>query len=96
MKEEVLNIKATETQSFRQFDLKRKSELAKLLSKEYFCSLQGILSILATVAIVYELGKEAVLLFFTNPDVTLPSSSARPNGSRASVNMESGHSSLPP
>jgi phosphate transport system permease protein len=69
MKEEVLNIKPMETQNFRQFDLKKKLRISEtIIQGSLFFA--GVLSIFITIAIVYELGKEA-LLFFNDPDVTL-------------------------
>ncbi len=50
------------------FDLRKKPRLAESLIQTLLF-LAGILSIFTTLAIVYELGKEA-LLFFYNPDVT--------------------------
>jgi len=69
MKEEALNIKPMETQNFRQFDLKKKLRISETIIQGLLF-FAGILSIFVTVAIVYELGKEA-LLFFNDPDVTL-------------------------
>lgn len=69
MKEEVLKMKTVENQSFRQFDLKKKTRLGESLIQALLF-FAGILSIFTTVAIVYELGKEA-MLFFALPDVTL-------------------------
>lgn len=70
MKEETLNMKnAIEAQNFRQFDLKKKFRISESVIQTLLF-LAGILSIFTTLAIVYELGKEA-LLFFNNPDVTL-------------------------
>ncbi len=69
MKEETLNLPAMETQNFRQFDLKKKFRIAES-AIQALLFLAGILSIFTTIAIVYELGKEA-MLFFNNPDVTL-------------------------
>ena len=51
------------------FDLKKKTRLAESVIQALLF-FAGILSIFITIAIVYELGKEA-LLFFNNPDVTL-------------------------
>lgn len=69
MKEEVLNAKPMETQNFRQFDLRKKLRVSEtLIQGSLFFA--GVLSIFITLAIVYELGKEA-LLFFNDPDVTL-------------------------
>jgi phosphate transport system permease protein len=69
MKEEVLNITPMETKNFRQFDLRKKLRVSETLIQGLLF-FAGILSIFVTVAIVYELGKEA-LLFFNDPDVTL-------------------------
>lgn len=69
MKEETLNIKTMEAKNFRQFDLKKKFRISESIIQGLLF-LAGILSIFTTIAIVYELGKEA-LLFFNNPDVTL-------------------------
>jgi phosphate transport system permease protein len=68
MKEEILNIKPIEAKRFRQFDLKKKFRLSESLIQGLLF-FAGILSILTTIAIVYELGKEA-MLFFNDPDVT--------------------------
>ncbi|MFN8435762.1 MAG: phosphate ABC transporter permease subunit PstC [Anaerolineales bacterium] len=69
MKEETLHIKPLETSRFRQFDLKKKFRLSESVIQGLLF-FAGILSILTTIAIVYELGKEA-MLFFNDPDVTL-------------------------
>lgn len=69
MKEEVLDLKNVETQSFRQIDLRKKTRLGEN-TIHALLFLAGILSIFTTIAIVYELGKEA-MLFFADPDVTL-------------------------
>jgi len=69
MKEEVLKMKTVEHQSFRQFDLKKKTRLGESLIQGLLF-FAGILSIFTTVAIVYELGKEA-MLFFALPDATI-------------------------
>ena len=69
MKEETLKLKAVEAKNFRQFDLKKKFRISESLIQALLF-LAGILSVFTTIAIVYELGKEA-MLFFTNPDVTL-------------------------
>ena len=66
MKQE--NITA-ENKAFRPLNLARKMRPAES-AIQVLLFLAGILSIFVTVAIVYELGKEA-MLFFTNPDVTL-------------------------
>jgi phosphate transport system permease protein len=67
--EEIINSQPMESQNFRQFDLKKKFRIGEFLIQGTLF-LTGILSIFITVAIVYELGKEA-LLFFVDPDVTL-------------------------
>lgn len=69
MKEEILKLKPMEAQNFRQFDLKKKFRISESVIQNLLF-LAGILSIFTTIAIVYELGKEA-MLFFNNPDVTL-------------------------
>lgn len=69
MKEETIKLKTMENKSFREFDLKKKFRISESVIQG-FLFLAGILSVFTTLAIVYELGKEA-LLFFTNPDVTL-------------------------
>ncbi|MCC6261773.1 MAG: phosphate ABC transporter permease subunit PstC [Anaerolineales bacterium] len=51
------------------FDLKKKTRIGESIIQGLLF-FAGILSIFITLAIVYELGKEA-LLFFNNPDVTL-------------------------
>ena len=66
MKQE--NITA-ENKAFRPLNLARKMRPAES-AIQVLLFLAGIFSIFVTVAIVYELGKEA-MLFFTNPDVTL-------------------------
>jgi phosphate transport system permease protein len=58
-----------EDQHFRPLDLKKKLRPGESLIQTLLF-LAGFLSIFITVAIVYELGKEA-WLFFGNPDVTL-------------------------
>ena len=68
MKEETLKLKTVEAQGFRQFDLRRKLRTGESIIQALLF-LAGILSIFVTIAIVYELGKEA-MLFFNNPDVT--------------------------
>ncbi|HNO30747.1 MAG TPA: phosphate ABC transporter permease subunit PstC, partial [Anaerolineales bacterium] len=68
MKEETLSLKTMETKKFRRFDLKKKFRSGESMIQGMLF-LAGILSIFTTVAIVYELGKEA-MLFFGNPDVT--------------------------
>ncbi len=68
MKEETLKMKTVEGQEFRKFDLRKKTRVGESVIQGLLF-LAGILSIITTVAIVYELGKEA-LLFFGNPDVT--------------------------
>ncbi len=69
MKEETLKLKKAEAKNFRQFDLKKKFRISESVIQALLF-LAGILSVFTTIAIVYELGKEA-MLFFTNPDVTL-------------------------
>lgn len=69
MKEETINLQTVEAQNFRQFDLKKKRRTGESIIQGLLF-LAGILSIFVTIAIIYELGKEA-MLFFTNPDVTL-------------------------
>ena len=68
MKEETLKLKTVEAQGFRQFDLRRKLRAGESIIQALLF-LAGILSIFVTIAIVYELSKEA-MLFFNNPDVT--------------------------
>jgi phosphate transport system permease protein len=58
-----------ENKNFRPLDLKKKMRLGESVIQTLLFA-AGILSIFITLAIVYELGKEA-LLFFNNPDVTL-------------------------
>lgn len=69
MTQESIELKKIETPVFRQFDLKKKNRWAENIIQGLLF-FAGILSIFITIAIVYELGKEA-LLFFNNPDVTL-------------------------
>lgn len=69
MKEEALEIKAAESRGFRQIDLKKKTRVGESIIQALLFA-AGILSIFTTIAIVYELGKEA-MLFFGDPDVTL-------------------------
>lgn len=57
------------TQNFRPFNLTKKLRVGESVI-QFLLFIAGILSIIITVALVYELGKEA-LLFFNNPDVTL-------------------------
>ncbi|MCQ3936166.1 MAG: phosphate ABC transporter permease subunit PstC [Chloroflexi bacterium] len=52
-----------------QINLRKKSRVGESIIQALLF-LAGILSIFTTIAIVYELGKEA-MLFFNNPDVTL-------------------------
>lgn len=68
MKEEVIHLKPLEAQSFRHFDLKKKLRISESIIQGLLF-FAGILSIFVTIAIVYELGKEA-MLFFALPDVT--------------------------
>lgn len=67
--EETIKSQPLESQNFRQFDLKKKFRIGEFLIQGSLF-LTGILSIFVTLAIVYELGKEA-MLFFVDPDVTL-------------------------
>lgn len=69
MKEEALDLKTVESQSFRRIDLRKKTRFGETIIQALLF-LAGILSIFTTIAIVYELGKEA-MLFFADPDVTL-------------------------
>jgi phosphate transport system permease protein len=57
-----------ENKNFRPLDLKKKLRPGESVIQSLLF-ISGVLSIFITVAIVYELGKEA-LLFFNNPDVT--------------------------
>ncbi len=66
MKQETTTI---DTNSFRPLDLKKKIRFGESIIQTLLF-IAGILSIFVTLAIVYELGKEA-LLFFSDPDVTL-------------------------
>ena len=65
MKQETI---IAENSTFRPLDLKKKLRPGETIIQTLLL-ISGVLSIFVTVAIVYELGKEA-LLFFTNPDVT--------------------------
>jgi phosphate transport system permease protein len=67
--EETIKSQPMVSQNFRQFDLKKKFRIGEFLIQGSLF-LTGILSIFITLAIVYELGKEA-MLFFNDPDVTL-------------------------
>jgi phosphate transport system permease protein len=58
-----------ENTNFRPLDLKKKLRPGESVIQTLLF-ISGVLSIFITVAIVYELGKEA-LLFFNNPDVTI-------------------------
>ena len=69
MKEETLKLNTMEAKNFRQLNLKKKLRVSESIIQGLLF-LAGILSIFTTIAIVYELGKEA-MLFFGNPDVTL-------------------------
>jgi len=69
MKEETINLKKMDVKKFRELDLKKKFRAGESVVQGLLF-LTGSLSIITTLAIVYELGKEA-LLFFNNPDVTL-------------------------
>lgn len=66
MKQEITTL---ETSNFRPLDLKKKTRIGESLIQTLLF-IAGVLSIFITVAIVYELGKEA-WLFFGDPDVTL-------------------------
>ena len=57
------------TQNFRPFNLKKTIRPGETVIQSLLF-IAGVLSIMITVALVYELGKEA-LLFFNNPDVSL-------------------------
>lgn len=57
------------TQNFRPFNLTKKSRPGETVIQSLLF-IAGVLSIIITVTLVYELGKEA-LLFFNNSDVTL-------------------------
>jgi phosphate transport system permease protein len=67
--EDTLKPRVADVQNFRQFDLKKKFRIGENLIQGLLF-VTGILSIFITIAIVYELGKEA-MLFFALPDVTL-------------------------
>ncbi|HNA55497.1 MAG TPA: phosphate ABC transporter permease subunit PstC [Anaerolineales bacterium] len=58
-----------ENKTFRPLNLQKKLRPAES-AIQVLLFLAGVLSIFVTIAIVYELGKEA-MLFFTDPDVTL-------------------------
>jgi phosphate transport system permease protein len=66
MKQEVTTLEAA---NFRPLDLKKKTRIGESIIQTLLF-IAGVLSIFITVAIVYELGKEA-WLFFGDPDVTL-------------------------
>jgi phosphate transport system permease protein len=66
MKQEIRTVEAG---SFRQLDLRRKTRIGESIIQTLLF-ITGVLSIFITIAIVYELGKEA-WLFFGDPDVTL-------------------------
>ena len=57
------------TQNFRPFNLKKTIRPGETVIQSLLL-IAGVLSIMITITLVYELGKEA-LLFFNNPDVTL-------------------------
>ena len=57
------------TQNFRPFNLKKTIRPGETVIQSLLF-IAGVLSIMITITLVYELGKEA-LLFFNNPDVTL-------------------------
>lgn len=67
--EDTLKPRVADAQNFRQYDLKKKFRIGENLIQGILF-VTGILSIFITIAIVYELGKEA-MLFFALPDVTL-------------------------
>jgi len=62
------NILSAQKENFRSIDLRKKTRFGESVIQALLF-MAGILSIFTTLAIVYELGKEA-LLFFGNPDVT--------------------------
>ena len=64
----IQEIAIMENQNFRPLDLKKKMRLGETVIQTLLF-IAGFLSIFITLAIVYELGKEA-WLFFGNPDVT--------------------------
>ena len=66
---ETRNHQSWKIQNFRPLDLKKKMRPGESVIQSLLF-ISGVLSIFITVAIVYELGKEA-MLFFNNPDVTL-------------------------
>src|SRR5688572_5414203 len=66
MKQELTTL---ETNNFRPLDLRKKTRIGESVIQTLLF-ITGVLSIFITVAIVYELGKEA-WLFFGDPDVTL-------------------------
>jgi phosphate transport system permease protein len=68
MTQESIEFKKIESPVFRQLELKKKNRVSENIIQGLLF-FAGILSIFITIAIVYELGKEA-LLFFNNPDVT--------------------------
>ena len=63
------HILSTQKENFRSIDLRKKTRFGESVIQALLF-IAGILSVFTTLAIVYELGKEA-LLFFRNPDVTL-------------------------
>ncbi|HXD09212.1 MAG TPA: phosphate ABC transporter permease subunit PstC, partial [Anaerolineales bacterium] len=63
------NILSAQKENFRSIDLRKKTRFGESVIQALLF-IAGILSVFTTLAIVYELGKEA-LLFFGNPDVTL-------------------------
>lgn len=68
MQDEIMKATHNKTLEFRQFDLKKKTRISESVVQGLLF-FAGVLSIFVTVAIVYELGKEA-MLFFNDPDVT--------------------------
>lgn len=69
MKVDAREITAPPDSHFRKIDLRKKIRVGEAVAQTILF-LTGILSIIITVLIVYELGKEA-FLFFQDPDVTL-------------------------
>ena len=62
------NILNAQKENFRSIDLRKKTRWGESVIQALLF-IAGILSVFTTLAIVYEIGKEA-LLFFGNPDVT--------------------------
>src|SRR6185436_14658 len=63
------NILSAPKENFRSIDLRKKTRWGESVIQALLF-IAGILSVFTTLAIIYELGKEA-LLFFGDPDVTL-------------------------